>query len=79
MEKEHSLVGILRPVGVLPQFRRRGIAMQLLLLQLRDLLDMGCDLSYLGNPYNNKKAILTYEKVGFSIIDRQIVLRKDLD
>ncbi len=72
-------VGVLGPVGVFPSHRRKGVATRLIQLQLRDLQDMGCHYSYVGTPYNNSNAIALYQKVGFEIVDRQILLRKNFE
>ncbi|MFO7836654.1 MAG: GNAT family N-acetyltransferase [Candidatus Thorarchaeota archaeon] len=76
---ESRRVSVLGPLGVFPEYRRKGVATRLIQLQLRDLQDMGCHYAYVGTPHNNTNAIALYQKTGFQIVDRQILLRKNFE
>ncbi len=53
-------------IAVLPQYRRRGIATELIKLALNSLLhEYGCEESYLEVRVSNHAAISLYRKLGF--------------
>ncbi len=73
-----SQVGILGPVGMLPEYRRREITSLLVLSVLNALLKTGCEFTAVGTPEHNYPAIRMYEKLGFNDHERLIRLRRSL-
>jgi len=59
------LHGVVGPVGVLPEHRRRGIGRALLLDLLGILRSRGCSHAYLNTHVDNGPAIALYRGVGF--------------
>ncbi|UCH56582.1 MAG: GNAT family N-acetyltransferase [Candidatus Bathyarchaeota archaeon] len=57
--------GVIAPLGVLPEYRGRGIAYSLLMEVHGALRKHGCRYSYVGTPESNKGAIRLYEKAGY--------------
>ncbi|MHA2085893.1 MAG: GNAT family N-acetyltransferase, partial [Candidatus Thorarchaeota archaeon] len=76
--KNRPVVGVLGPIGVFPEFRRTGIARQLVVNQLATFKELGCEYSYVGTGQDNSNAIALYTSVGYDLIDRQILLHLDL-
>jgi mycothiol synthase len=67
-------VGEIEPVGLLPQYRGRGLGRILFLSGLRRLADQGAEKVTLGVWDNNHDAIHLYESLGFRHVDRLIYL-----
>lgn len=58
-------------VAVLPEYRRRGIAFELMRRTLDSLRDVyKCDESYLEVRVSNEQAIRLYQKLGYKIHER---------
>ncbi len=76
--KHKPLTGIIGPVAVLPDFRRRGIALYLVNETLDTLKRYGCKYAAVGTPAVNIGAIRLYEKAGFKLACRIINLEKSL-
>lgn len=76
--KNRPAVGVLGPIGAFPEFRRMGIARQLVVNQLATFKELGCEYSYVGTGQDNSNAIALYTSVGYDLIDRQILLHLDL-
>lgn len=78
-ESEYKpLTGIIGPVAVLPDFRRRGLALYLVNEILHTLKEYGCEYAAVGTPAANKGAIRLYEKAGFRLACRIVNLEKEL-
>ncbi|MFX1561219.1 MAG: GNAT family N-acetyltransferase [Promethearchaeota archaeon] len=79
MESKHKpLTGVLGPMAVLPDYRRRGIALHLVNNALYTLKKHGCEYAAVGTPAANTGAIDLYKKVGFKLWCRVISLEKSL-
>jgi GNAT superfamily N-acetyltransferase len=76
--KFKPITGVLGPMAVLPNFRRRGIASYLISRVLNTLKALGCEYVAVGTPAKNMGAIELYEKAGFSLACRLITLEKDI-
>ncbi|MHA1902594.1 MAG: GNAT family N-acetyltransferase [Candidatus Thorarchaeota archaeon] len=76
--KNRPVVGVSGPIGVFPEFRRKGIARQLVVNQLAALKELGCEYSYVGTGQDNSNAITLYTSIGYDLIDRQILLHLEL-
>ena len=76
--KYKPLTGILGPMAVLPDYRRQGIALNLVNEVLRTLKDYGCEYAVVGTPAANTGAITMYEKAGFKLSSRLIGLEREL-
>jgi len=61
------LTGVLGPVGVLPQFRRKGIGRFLVEQVLEALRRFGCEYAAAGTGASNVRAIKFYERMGFRL------------
>lgn len=72
------LTGVLGPMAVLPDFRRRGIAQYLVNEILCTLKEYGCEYAAVGTPAANVGAIRLYEKSGFKLACRLVNLEKKL-
>jgi ribosomal protein S18 acetylase RimI-like enzyme len=59
------LYGVIGPVGVFPEYRRRGIAHSLILEVFERLKGRGCEYAFLGTHQNNWAALGLYEGIGF--------------
>lgn len=64
--------GVIAPLGVFPEFRRRGIAYSLVMRMHRVLEEHGCDYSLVGTPKTNQRAIRLYRKAGYRPVFEQI-------
>lgn len=66
-------------IGVLKDYRRRGIGARLILHALETLKAKGMTKARLGvDDYNPTKAIRLYEKVGFRVTKRDLVFERGL-
>ena len=66
-------------IGVLKQYRRRGIGARLMLHALETLKAKGMTKAMLGvDDYNRTKAMKLYEKVGFKVKKKDIVLEREI-
>ncbi|MFW9925743.1 MAG: GNAT family N-acetyltransferase [Candidatus Thorarchaeota archaeon] len=72
--KFKPLTGVLGPLAVLPDFRRRGVALHLVYKLLQTLKQYGCEYAAVGTPAANTGAIKLYEKAGFEISCRVVNL-----
>ncbi|MFW9809980.1 MAG: GNAT family N-acetyltransferase [Candidatus Thorarchaeota archaeon] len=76
--KYKPLTGVLGPMAVLPDFRRRGVALHLVYELLHTLKQYGCEYAAVGTPAANVGAIKLYEKAGFKLSSRIINLEMTL-
>ncbi|MBY8997232.1 MAG: GNAT family N-acetyltransferase [Candidatus Thorarchaeota archaeon] len=76
--KYKPLTGVLGPMAVLPDYRRRGIALLLVNEVLRTLKEYGCEYAAVGTPAANTGAIAMYEKAGFKLSCRLFSLEREL-
>jgi GNAT superfamily N-acetyltransferase len=76
--KYKPLTGVLGPMAVLPDYRRRGIAFHLVNEVLHALKEYGCEYAAVGTPVANTSAIILYEKAGFNLSCRIISLEREL-
>jgi ribosomal protein S18 acetylase RimI-like enzyme len=76
--KHKPLTGVLGPMAVLPEYRRRGIALYLIQHELHTLKEYGCEYAAVGTPAANTNAITLYEKAGFKLACRLINLEREL-
>ncbi|NHI88106.1 MAG: GNAT family N-acetyltransferase [Candidatus Thorarchaeota archaeon] len=76
--KYKPLTGVLGPMAVLPDYRRRGIALHLIEMTLHTLKDYGCKFAAVGTPAANTSAIRLYEKAGFNLNCRLVNLEREL-
>jgi ribosomal protein S18 acetylase RimI-like enzyme len=72
------LHGVVGPVGVLPEHRRRGIGRALLLDLLGILRRRGCNHAYLNTHVDNGPAVALYRGVGFQPAYHFLNLERDL-
>jgi len=56
---------VIGPVGVFPEYRRRGIAHSLILEVFERLKGRGCEYAFLGTHQSNWAALGLYEGMGF--------------
>ncbi|MFB0503553.1 MAG: GNAT family N-acetyltransferase [Candidatus Bathyarchaeia archaeon] len=68
--------GVLGPLGVFPEHRRKGIAYFLVVEIHRVLRRFGCYYSLVGTPKTNQKAIKLYKKAGYRPVFEQIEFEK---
>ncbi len=61
----HPPHGVLGELGVMPEFRRRGVGSALIRAIHETMIDHGCKYSYVGTPLKNTRAIRLYEKCGY--------------
>jgi ribosomal-protein-alanine N-acetyltransferase len=64
IREEHG-EGLIAEVGIIPQFRRRGIGTFLTFKALERLRERGFKQAFLGVDMQNVAAISLYEKLGF--------------
>jgi ribosomal protein S18 acetylase RimI-like enzyme len=72
------LHGVVGPVGVIPEHRRRGIGRALLLDLLGILRSRGCSHAYLNTHVDNGSAVALYRGVGFEPAYHFLILERDL-
>ncbi|NHJ04324.1 MAG: GNAT family N-acetyltransferase [Candidatus Heimdallarchaeota archaeon] len=58
--------GCLAPIGILPEYRGKGLAKKLLLISMKNLLTIGYKTISLFVDSENKDAISLYDSLGFS-------------
>jgi len=68
--------GVIGPVGVLPDYRRRGIGEAVVFGAMEALRRHGCRYAYLGTNVNNFRAVALYEKLGFEAIFHTVLFEK---
>ncbi|MDH5441938.1 MAG: GNAT family N-acetyltransferase, partial [Candidatus Bathyarchaeota archaeon] len=76
--KHRPPAGVLGPVGVFPEHRRRGIACFLIVEIHRVLRKFGCHYSLVGTPKTNQKAVRLYKRAGYRPFFEQIEFEKGL-
>ncbi|MHA3964420.1 MAG: GNAT family N-acetyltransferase, partial [Candidatus Thorarchaeota archaeon SMTZ1-45] len=76
--KYKPLTGVVGPVAILPDYRRRGIALHLIKEILYTLKEHGCEYAAIGTPAANEGAIALYEKVGFTLSCQITNLEKEI-
>ena len=77
--EKHVKAGVIFTIGVLQDYRRRGIGAKLMLHGLETLKADGMTKALLGvDDYNPTKAIKLYEKVGFSVKKKDFVFEREL-
>lgn len=77
---EHGVkTGYINGIGVLPEYRRRGIGTHLLLQGLKVLKAKGMtSVSLDTEDTNPTRAITLYEKVGFKVLQEYVTYAKDI-
>ena len=65
--KFKPLTGILGPLGVFPEYRRRGIGVYLISELFKSMKKYGCEYTAVGTPLANANAIRMYEKAGYKM------------
>jgi len=70
--------GIIGPVGVLPEYRRRGISEACVLSAMDVLRQYGCRYAFLSTNVDNYRAVPLYEKLGFEAIFHTILFERTL-
>jgi GNAT superfamily N-acetyltransferase len=76
--KYKPLTGILGPMAVLPDYRRKRIGLHLINELLRTMKEYGCEYAVVGTPAANYGAIELYKVAGFRLACRLISLARDL-
>ncbi|MGD8506754.1 MAG: GNAT family N-acetyltransferase [Candidatus Bathyarchaeota archaeon] len=76
--KHQPSVGVLGPLGVFPEHRRKGIAYFLIMEIHRTLEEYGCHHSLVGTPKTNQKGIKLYKKAGYQTVFEQKEFEKKL-
>ena len=76
--KSNKTRGIVGPVGVFPEYRRRGIATALVLSACDALRSKGYRYAYLGTHEDNLPARRVYERIGFKPVFNTIKFEKSL-
>lgn len=70
--------GVIGLIGVFPEFRRRGIAYNLVLGMHKYFRTCGCRYAYVGTPKTNEKAINLYRKAGYRPVFKLVNFEKQL-
>jgi len=78
-ESNRPRYGVIAILGVLPEYRRRGVGSSLSRLILSRYKERKCEYAYLGTPRINHKAIRLYEGLGFKPIFYVYRYEKRLD
>ncbi len=68
--RENVLKGHIFSIGVLPDFRRRGIASALLAISMDKMFKKGCKELFLEVRVSNKPAQALYRKFNFEVVAR---------
>jgi ribosomal protein S18 acetylase RimI-like enzyme len=76
--KRDETRGIVGPVGVFPEYRRRGIATALVLSACDALRSEGYRYAYLGTHVDNLPARRVYERIGFKPVFNTIRFERSL-
>lgn len=63
--------GQIMNVAVLPEYRRKGIALKLMKALITTLAEKGCEIITLEVAENNLSAISLYEKCGFTAVGKR--------
>jgi mycothiol synthase len=72
-------VGMIRYVGVVPTWRRKGLGAALTLAGMQTLRDAGMESVALGvDAENVTGARRLYERYGFEVVDRQVMYRAEI-
>lgn len=71
-------VGNFEPVGVHPEFQRRGLGREVMLEGLRRLLRLGMTAAQVGTGSSNLPAVRLYEAVGFRVEWIALIYEKDI-
>lgn len=66
----YSDSGLFEPVGILPDFRRMGLAQTLMVEGIRRLLKIGAKRFFVCPQESNRGAVRLYETVGFKVISK---------
>jgi len=70
--------GVISVVGVLPEYRGRGIGREIMFFALSKLRDFGVKVVELGVDAQNIPAVKLYEKLGFKVVARYAVYSKSM-
>jgi ribosomal protein S18 acetylase RimI-like enzyme len=76
--KHKPVTGILGPLGVFPEYRRRGIGVMLVSELFKSMKEHRCEYSAVGTPLANTNAIKMYQKAGYKTNCILIHLEKTL-
>ena len=76
VEPYQPKTGVLGPVGVLPEFRKRGIGSTLVISALQSMKKQGCEYALVSTPQENSAGIATYVRGGFSDLHRQVTFER---
>lgn len=77
---EHGVkTGYINGIGVLPEYRKKGIGTQLILHGLKALKSKGMSSASLDTEDTNPtRAITLYEKIGFKVLQEYVTYAKDV-
>lgn len=78
IEPHQPKTGVLGPVGVLPEYRKRGIGAALVIAALQSMKKQGCEYALVSTPQENSAGIATYVRGGFSDLYRQMTFERTL-
>lgn len=77
--ERNTRAGWVAVIGVLKSWRRTGVGSALMLHAIENLKGRGMTRALLGvDDYNTTRAIGVYEKVGFTVIRKDVVYQRDL-
>jgi GNAT superfamily N-acetyltransferase len=76
--KSDKARGIVGPVGVFPEYRKRGIATALVMSACDALRSEGYRYAYLGTHVDNLPARRIYEKIGFNPAFNTVIFERSL-
>ena len=77
-KENDTLIGWANILGVMSQYRKKGIGRALLSDGMKWILDRGMDTIYLGMDAENAKALDLYTSLGFRVDEESISYRLDL-
>jgi len=77
--KNHLKVGVIGVLGVLPEFRGKGVARVLITTIERAFLQKGYNYSFVATPKTNLKAITLYERLNYTPFQQFVSLQKQLE